>query len=133
MAMRAAATTTAATVAATSGRGLRAMFSSLSSFPFNIPQTNVEKPPPAEPSTNLFISGTRPFFSPNNLHFFNLFFTSFGVCNDLSILSCACNPFKFIILFLWFNRELFERIKNFKLWHIFLFIFQISNLVYSKT
>ncbi|XP_073058984.1 organelle RRM domain-containing protein 2, mitochondrial [Primulina eburnea] len=58
MAMRAAATTTAAaTAAATRGGGLRAMFSSLSSFPFNIPQTNVEKPPPAEPSTNLFVSG----------------------------------------------------------------------------
>ncbi|XP_073280618.1 organelle RRM domain-containing protein 2, mitochondrial-like [Primulina huaijiensis] len=58
MAMRAAATTTAAAAAAaTRGRGLRAMFSSLSSFPFNIPQTNVEKPPPAEPSTNLFVSG----------------------------------------------------------------------------
>ncbi|XP_073151048.1 organelle RRM domain-containing protein 2, mitochondrial-like [Henckelia pumila] len=54
MAMRAAATTTAAYA---SGRGLRAMFSSLSSFPFNIPQTKTEKPPPAEPSTNLFISG----------------------------------------------------------------------------
>ncbi|KAL6538382.1 hypothetical protein OROGR_012370 [Orobanche gracilis] len=39
------------------GRGLRGLYSSLSSFPFNLPKTNVEKPPPAEPSTNLFVSG----------------------------------------------------------------------------
>ncbi|KAL6544418.1 Organelle RRM domain-containing protein 2, mitochondrial [Orobanche minor] len=39
------------------GRGLRGLYSSFSSFPFNLPKTNVEKPPPAEPSTNLFVSG----------------------------------------------------------------------------
>ncbi|KAI3457020.1 hypothetical protein Pfo_013683 [Paulownia fortunei] len=55
MAMRAAATTTAAT--ATAQRGLRALYSSFSSFPFNQAQTKVEKPPAAEPSTNLFVSG----------------------------------------------------------------------------
>ncbi|XP_011097944.1 glycine-rich RNA-binding protein 2, mitochondrial isoform X2 [Sesamum indicum] len=55
MAMRAAAT---AAISANSrmGRGLSALFSS-SSFPFNLPQAKVEKPPPAEPSTNLFVSG----------------------------------------------------------------------------
>ncbi|CAK9157655.1 unnamed protein product [Ilex paraguariensis] len=54
--MRAAAT---ATVTAGTPRGLRGLlFSTLSSsFPFNPPPTNQEKPPPAEPSTNLFVSG----------------------------------------------------------------------------
>ncbi|XAR56626.1 hypothetical protein NMG60_11037182 [Bertholletia excelsa] len=54
MAMRAAAS-----VAASGQRGLRGMFSTLSSsLPFNLPPTNQpEKPPPAEPSTNLFVSG----------------------------------------------------------------------------
>ncbi|CAH9083547.1 unnamed protein product [Cuscuta europaea] len=52
MALRAAAATTTA-----APRGLRALFSSFSSsFPFNPPQLEVEKPP-AEPSTNLFVSG----------------------------------------------------------------------------
>ncbi|XP_019183403.1 PREDICTED: glycine-rich RNA-binding protein 4, mitochondrial [Ipomoea nil] len=52
MALRAAATTAAAP------RGLRALFSTFSSsFPFNPPQAQVQKPPPAEPSTNLFVSG----------------------------------------------------------------------------
>ncbi|XP_009588631.1 organelle RRM domain-containing protein 2, mitochondrial-like [Nicotiana tabacum] len=53
MALRAAATTTPA-----ASRGLRALFSTFSSnFPFSPPQPQVEKPPPAEPSTNLFVSG----------------------------------------------------------------------------
>ncbi|KAH6795649.1 hypothetical protein C2S51_036635 [Perilla frutescens var. frutescens] len=39
------------------GMGIKALCSSFSSFPFNLPQTKVEKPPPAEPSTNLFVSG----------------------------------------------------------------------------
>ncbi|KAL2472585.1 RNA-binding (RRM/RBD/RNP motif) family protein [Forsythia ovata] len=56
MAMRAAATSTAASFVAP--RGLRALYSSLTSgFPFNPPRTQTEKPPPAEPSTNLFVSG----------------------------------------------------------------------------
>ncbi|EYU19190.1 hypothetical protein ABFS82_13G175000 [Erythranthe guttata] len=55
MAMRTAATRAAAT--ATSQSGLRALYSSFSNFPFNQPQAKVEKPPPAEPSTNLFVSG----------------------------------------------------------------------------
>ncbi|KAL7103527.1 hypothetical protein ACP275_08G185100 [Erythranthe tilingii] len=38
-------------------RGGRAFCSSPSTFPFNLPKTNIEKPPPAEPSTNLFVSG----------------------------------------------------------------------------
>ncbi|XP_051133700.1 organelle RRM domain-containing protein 2, mitochondrial-like [Andrographis paniculata] len=38
--------------------GIRAAFcSSFSTFPFNLPQNKVERPPPAEPSTNLFVSG----------------------------------------------------------------------------
>ena len=53
MALRAA---TAATT--TAPRGLRALLSTISSnFPFNPPSKQVEKPPPAEPSTNLFVSG----------------------------------------------------------------------------
>ncbi|XP_055824583.1 organelle RRM domain-containing protein 2, mitochondrial [Solanum dulcamara] len=53
MALRAA---TAATV--TSPRCLRALLSTFSSnFPLNTPSKQVEKPPPAEPSTNLFVSG----------------------------------------------------------------------------
>ncbi|XP_057790716.1 LOW QUALITY PROTEIN: organelle RRM domain-containing protein 2, mitochondrial [Salvia miltiorrhiza] len=58
MAMRAAAR---AAVSANSQSGMRtgikAVCSSFSSFPFNLPQTKTEKPPPAEPSTNLFVSG----------------------------------------------------------------------------
>ncbi|PIN11850.1 hypothetical protein CDL12_15546 [Handroanthus impetiginosus] len=61
MAMRAAATTAAAT--ATAQRGLRALYSSFASFSFNQPQAKVEKPPPAEPSTNLFVSGLREAFA----------------------------------------------------------------------
>ncbi|MCE3214944.1 Organelle RRM domain-containing protein 2, mitochondrial [Datura stramonium] len=54
MALRAATATT--TVVAP--RGLRALLSTISSnFPFNQPSKQVEKPPPAEPSTNLFVSG----------------------------------------------------------------------------
>ncbi|KAK4484396.1 hypothetical protein RD792_006984 [Penstemon davidsonii] len=54
MAMRAAAANTAVTEL----RGLRALYSSFSGFPFNqSQQSRVEKPPPAEPSTNLFVSG----------------------------------------------------------------------------
>lgn len=53
MALRAAATTIPV-----APRGLRVLFSTFSSnFPFNPPQAQVEKPPPAEPSTNLFVSG----------------------------------------------------------------------------
>ncbi|XP_051136112.1 organelle RRM domain-containing protein 2, mitochondrial-like [Andrographis paniculata] len=39
------------------GRGLRALYSSFSNFPLNPSPPKVEKPPPAEPSTNLFVSG----------------------------------------------------------------------------
>lgn len=53
--MRAAAATSTATTA-TAQRGLRALCSSFSSFPFSQP-AKVEKPPAAEPSTNLFVSG----------------------------------------------------------------------------
>ncbi|PIN03781.1 putative RNA-binding protein (RRM superfamily) [Handroanthus impetiginosus] len=55
MAMRAAAAAISADIQM--GRGIGALCSSFSSFPFNLPQTKVEKPPPAEPSTNLFVSG----------------------------------------------------------------------------
>ncbi|KAG8365023.1 hypothetical protein BUALT_Bualt18G0059800 [Buddleja alternifolia] len=55
MAMRAAAITTSANFPV--GRGLRSLYASFSSFPFNLPQSKVDKPPPAEPSTNLFVSG----------------------------------------------------------------------------
>ncbi|KAF3652046.1 putative 60S ribosomal protein L8-like [Capsicum annuum] len=57
MALRAAATAT--TTAAVAPRGLRALLSTFSSnFAFNPPSSKqVEKPPPAEPSTNLFVSG----------------------------------------------------------------------------
>ncbi|KAL6535770.1 hypothetical protein OROHE_012614 [Orobanche hederae] len=55
MAMRAAATTTATT--AVVQRGLRAFCSSFSGFPFNQAQPKVERPPSAEPSTDLFVSG----------------------------------------------------------------------------
>ncbi|CAK9150308.1 unnamed protein product [Ilex paraguariensis] len=56
MAMRTAAMST---VAAATPRGLRGLlFSSISSsFPFNTPPTSPEKPPPADPSANLFVSG----------------------------------------------------------------------------
>ncbi|CAA0813913.1 RNA-binding (RRM/RBD/RNP motifs) family protein [Striga hermonthica] len=56
MAMRAAAT---AAISANShiGRGLRGLYSSFSSFPFDLPKATVDKPPKAEPSTNLFVSG----------------------------------------------------------------------------
>ncbi|KAL3639909.1 Organelle RRM domain-containing protein 2, mitochondrial [Castilleja foliolosa] len=39
------------------GWGSRALYSSFSSLPFNPPQNNAQKPPPADPSTNLFVSG----------------------------------------------------------------------------
>ncbi|KAA8523761.1 hypothetical protein F0562_010184 [Nyssa sinensis] len=54
MAMRAATTVVAATP-----RGLRGLFSTLTSTsPFvPPPMTQVDKPSPAEPSTNLFVSG----------------------------------------------------------------------------
>ncbi|GFP89961.1 glycine-rich RNA-binding protein blt801 [Phtheirospermum japonicum] len=39
------------------GWGLRGLYSSFSGLPFNLPLTNVEKPPPADPSTNLFVCG----------------------------------------------------------------------------
>ncbi|KAG5597757.1 hypothetical protein H5410_038989 [Solanum commersonii] len=56
MALRAATAT--ATATAVAPRGLRALLSTFSSsFPFNTPSKQVEKPPPAEPSTNLFVSG----------------------------------------------------------------------------
>ncbi|KAF3657604.1 putative 60S ribosomal protein L8-like [Capsicum annuum] len=59
MALRAAATAT--TTAAAAPRGLRALLSTFSSnFAFNPPSSKqVEKPPPAEPSTNLFVSELR--------------------------------------------------------------------------
>lgn len=54
MALRAAAAATTPVAP----RGLRALFSTFSpNFPFNQPQAQVEKQPPAEPSTNLFVSG----------------------------------------------------------------------------
>ncbi|KAL2483621.1 RNA-binding (RRM/RBD/RNP motif) family protein [Forsythia ovata] len=56
MAMRAAATKAAA-VSAAAPRGLRALYSSVPGFSFNLPPPQVEKQPPAEPSTNLFVSG----------------------------------------------------------------------------
>ncbi|KAI3466192.1 hypothetical protein Pfo_022855 [Paulownia fortunei] len=55
MAMKAA--TAAISANSQMGRGIRALYSSFSSFPFNLPQAKAEKPPPAEPSTNLFVSG----------------------------------------------------------------------------
>ncbi|KAL3636821.1 Organelle RRM domain-containing protein 2, mitochondrial [Castilleja foliolosa] len=55
MAMKAA--TAAISANSQLGWGLRGFSSSFSSLPFNLPQTNVEKPPPADPSTNLFVSG----------------------------------------------------------------------------
>ncbi|KAK6132970.1 hypothetical protein DH2020_033261 [Rehmannia glutinosa] len=55
MAMKAA--TAAISANLQMGRGLRSLYAPFSSFPFNLPQTKVEKPPPAEPSTNLFVSG----------------------------------------------------------------------------
>ncbi|KAL8506101.1 hypothetical protein ACS0TY_017092 [Phlomoides rotata] len=55
MAMKAA--TAAVSASFQMGKGIRVFGSSFSSFPFNLPQKNVEKPPPAEPSTNLFVSG----------------------------------------------------------------------------
>ncbi|CAA3002409.1 glycine-rich RNA-binding 3, mitochondrial [Olea europaea subsp. europaea] len=55
MAMRAAAVQTTSALAP---RGLWALYSSFTSgFPFNLPQTQTEKAPPVEPSTNLFVSG----------------------------------------------------------------------------
>ncbi|CAA3010943.1 organelle RRM domain-containing protein 2, mitochondrial-like [Olea europaea var. sylvestris] len=57
MAIRAAATQ-AAVASFVAPRCVRALYSSLTSgFPFNLPQTQTEKPSPAEPSTNLFVSG----------------------------------------------------------------------------
>lgn len=40
------------------GMGVKAFSSSFPNFSFDPPQTKVEKAPPAEPSTNLFVSGT---------------------------------------------------------------------------
>ncbi|CDP05821.1 unnamed protein product [Coffea canephora] len=54
MALRAAAKTAATAATAASPRGLRSLLFSTSTFPFNLPQSQTEKPPPAEPSTNLF-------------------------------------------------------------------------------
>ncbi|KAL6553940.1 hypothetical protein OROMI_019613 [Orobanche minor] len=62
MAMRAAATTTATT--AVVQRGLRAFCSSFSGFPFNQAQPKVERPPSAEPSTDLFVSGLHLYLFP---------------------------------------------------------------------
>lgn len=76
MAMRAAAVQTTSALAP---RGLWALYSSFTSgFPFNLPQTQTEKAPPVEPSTNLFVSGTYsfiflqiPFLSFNFMYVFN--------------------------------------------------------------
>lgn len=58
MAMRRASLAAAAAVkGAAPGDRLRALLYSTSSFPFSQPQTPTEKPPPAEPSVNLFVSG----------------------------------------------------------------------------
>ncbi|KAL3508583.1 hypothetical protein ACH5RR_027984 [Cinchona calisaya] len=58
MAMRAAVKTAAsAAKSSTAPRGPRSLLFSTSNFPFNLPQTPTQKQPPAEPSTNLFISG----------------------------------------------------------------------------
>ena len=55
MALAAAAAAARTTVAP---RGLGALFSTVSSgYRYTPVQTQVEKPPPAEPSTNLFVSG----------------------------------------------------------------------------
>ncbi|KAI3702920.1 hypothetical protein L6452_28674 [Arctium lappa] len=49
---------TATTVAAAGPRGLRSLFSTLSTnFPFPSPSANQPQRPQAEPSTNLFVSG----------------------------------------------------------------------------
>ncbi|KAK3040261.1 hypothetical protein RJ639_028176 [Escallonia herrerae] len=51
----------ASTGAAVGSRGLRGLFSTFSSsstFPFATPSSKADKPPAAEPSTNLFVSGT---------------------------------------------------------------------------
>ncbi|KAK2984768.1 hypothetical protein RJ640_004593 [Escallonia rubra] len=51
----------ASTGAAVGSRGLRGLFSTFSSsstFPFATPPSKADKPPAAEPSTNLFVSGT---------------------------------------------------------------------------
>ncbi|KAH6771118.1 Pentatricopeptide repeat superfamily protein [Perilla frutescens var. hirtella] len=62
MAMRVAATAAISAHSRVSahsqmGMGLKVPCSSFSSFPLNVPQTKLEKPPPTEPSTNLFVSG----------------------------------------------------------------------------
>ncbi|KAK3021967.1 hypothetical protein RJ639_045662 [Escallonia herrerae] len=57
MAMKVASTG----AAAAGSRGLRGLFSTFSSsstFPFATPPSKADKPPAAEPSTNLFVSGT---------------------------------------------------------------------------
>ncbi|KAL1567061.1 Organelle RRM domain-containing protein 2, mitochondrial [Salvia divinorum] len=69
MAMRAAAR---AALSANSkvgmGPGIKAFSSPFSSFPFKLPQSNIEKPPPAEPSTNLFVSGLNKRTTSEQLH-----------------------------------------------------------------
>ncbi|XP_047968028.1 organelle RRM domain-containing protein 2, mitochondrial [Salvia hispanica] len=69
MAMRAAAT---AALFANSqigmGSGMKALYSTLSRFPFKLPESKIEKPPPAEPSTNLFVSGLNKRTTSEALH-----------------------------------------------------------------
>ncbi|KAL6570725.1 hypothetical protein OROGR_000275 [Orobanche gracilis] len=65
MAMRAKVTTTA--TAAVVQRGLRAFCSSFSGFPLNQAQPKVERPPTAEPSTDLFVSGLNKRTTPEGL------------------------------------------------------------------
>lgn len=57
MAMKTATLAAAAAVKGAAPGGLRALLYSTSSFPFGQPQTPTEKPPAAEPSVNLFVSG----------------------------------------------------------------------------
>ncbi|EPS66753.1 hypothetical protein M569_08025, partial [Genlisea aurea] len=59
MALRAAAAASVAAISSVSRtrRSLAVSLSTSTNFPFNLPQSKVEKPPPAEPSTNLFVSG----------------------------------------------------------------------------
>ncbi|KAI5674831.1 hypothetical protein M9H77_15195 [Catharanthus roseus] len=57
MAMRAATLAAATAVKGAAPNGLRALLFSTSRFPFSPPPTQTEKPPPAEPSNNLFVSG----------------------------------------------------------------------------
>ncbi|GFS33418.1 hypothetical protein Acr_00g0028320 [Actinidia rufa] len=69
------AMTMRAAVTAAGPRALRGLFSTLSSsLPFTPPPTSeANRPPPPEPSTNLFVSGTTPLLrAPCNLKVYSL-------------------------------------------------------------